>query len=783
MIFRIIKNDMRKNPGNNLALLLFMLLSVGLVATVILTISQLFMSISTMYETARPPHFLQMHKGMIDQEELEAFNCAYSNLTYWQAVEMIDVYGDELTIKNLRRFTLEDCRLDIGLVKQNEQYDVLLNEKREPVHLKKGEIGVPVILLEKYPIDIGDTILLESKGVTANFIVASYIYDGQMNSTLCSSTRFLLSDEDFNALRGIVGETEYLLEAYFKDPFMAADYQTAYEQYTPALPQNGQGVTYTIIFLLSAMTDIMMVMILLVISILLILIALFCMKYTILTAMEEELTEIGTMKAIGLPRSAIANLYLGKMRILMAFGVVFGYLLSLISFCYTSGHMNRTFGVQPLSMKGFVLAGIGCFLVYFITIQYCKATLNKLKKISVVDALVRGQGIGREKKIRNVLLRASKIPSTLLLALHEVRVEFQRFTLVLLVMTLVSCIVIIPINIVSTMEADEFITYMGSDVHDVLIEIEPGDDLDHKFEKLEKLLQKESNIRYQYLQRVRVLAINAHGIRESIHIDSGKTAGFGLQYLKGNAPANENEIALSKLEAAQLGKNMGDSLSVYLENQEFLFTISGIYQDVTSGGMTAKATVLFMGATSEQYTFMVDILNSAKKQQLVEGWRYSLGNGYSVEQMDEFISQILGGVVKQIRSAAWAAMGIGVGLTGLVIFLFMKLRLARGASQVARQKAMGVSTKRLRKQELYQILISAGMGIFCGAVIANLFGDYLVSILFAIMGLGIEKIHFFINPVISWVVVPFILLVFAGSFCWISTERINKMNVLCHLND
>lgn len=160
-----------------------------------------------------------------------------------------------------------------------------------------------------------------------------------------------------------------------------------------------------------------------------------------------------------------------------------------------------------------------------------------------------------------------------------------------------------------------------------------------------------------------------------------------------------------------------------------------------------------------------------------------MGNGYVVEQMDEFISEILGGVVKQLKVAVWMSMGIGIDLIGLVTSLFMKLRLAGAASQIAIQKALGVSVKNLRKQELYQILISSGIGIACGTMVANCFGDSLISILFSILELGIVRIQFFIIPMISWVIIPFILLLFAGCFCWIGTKRIKKLNVLYHLND
>ena len=261
MYKKLFMNDFKKNPWNNLILLLFMALSVTLGVAVFFVTSQLFTSITTMYETAKPPHFLQMHKGELNQADIDAFNSTYPGIEHWQTVPMIDVYGDEITIlhKESELFSLADCRLDISLVKQNQEYDVLLNENRKPLEIKKGEIGVPVILLEKYQIEIGDVIWLQSGDVKKEFTVTDFVYDGQMNSTLCSSTRFLLSDEDFAELFGNIGETEYLIEAYFTDSSMATDYQTAYEQ--KDLPKDGQAITYVMIFLLSAMTDIMMALI------------------------------------------------------------------------------------------------------------------------------------------------------------------------------------------------------------------------------------------------------------------------------------------------------------------------------------------------------------------------------------------------------------------------------------------------------------------------------------------------------------------------------------------
>ena len=166
--------------------------------------------------------------------------------------------GEDITVSGEDKYyTLSDCRLDISFVKQNTGYDVLLDEKRIPLNLMAGEIGVPMIILDQYDISLGDKIMISVDGAWKQFTVAAYVYDGMMNSTICSSTRFLISDADFDILLGNIGETEYLIETYFTDSSLAPAYQTAYEQSNKDLPKNGQAITYTIIFLLSALTDIL----------------------------------------------------------------------------------------------------------------------------------------------------------------------------------------------------------------------------------------------------------------------------------------------------------------------------------------------------------------------------------------------------------------------------------------------------------------------------------------------------------------------------------------------
>lgn len=785
MNLKMLGQDFRKNPWKNLVLFLFICLSATIAVTVTLTLAQLFTAISSMYERANPPHFLQMHEGDVYQEDLDDFNGGYDGITHWQTVPMINVYGEELSISNEtgKQFTLSDCRLDISFVRQNDGYDVLLDGNRDRLEIQEGKIGVPVILLDQFDIETGDTITLNSKGVTREFIVSDYVYDGQMNSTLCSSTRFLISDRDFNAMSGNVGEREYLIEAWFLDSGQAAAYQTAYEQSDRNLPKNGQAITYTMIFLLSALTDLLMAVVFLLAGILLMVIALICLRYAVLAELEEDMREIGTMKAMGIPEKGIRNLYLGKIRFLTMAGCGVGFLLAFFMTAFLTEHISRTFGSQPFGIMSISLAALTAVIVYGIILIFSQKILRHLKKASVIDLMVTEKGFGRRTTAHDGLRKFRKLPVSWLIGLYEVR---HGYGIVFGLLLIVSFLILIPMRTVQTMESREFVTYMGSPICDLLVEAGQGENLEARRELAVRVLTEETGQgmiqKMDTLRRVRLQAVRSDGEIIGIHIDTGENAGAGLKYLAGKNPVSGVEIALSYLMADELEKNVGDEVDVLVGGEKKEFIVCGIYQDVTSGGRTAKTCAGFPQEQAEKYGFVLT-LSQGNADSLASGLRKKLGSGYSIENMEEFLRQTLGGVTAQVRQAEQIILLIGICLTALITALFLKLRIAREAAALSAKKAMGIPYGEIWKQELYPILLAGGLGSVCGICLAELLGDRLISALFQAMGIGLKRIVFAQASAGQFFMVLGILLatltVAVSGVC----RKIKNMNVSDYVNE
>lgn len=757
---KLLLNDFRKRAWKNIILFVFMCLSVTIAASVVLMLSQLFSSITSMYETAKPPHFLQMHMGTIEQTDIDEFNESFEGITYWQSVPMITLYGDNIMVTgDDKSYTLSDCRLDISFVKQNDEYDVLLDEKRRPLNLLDGEIGVPIIVLDQYDISLGDKITLSANGIEKQFTVVTYIYDGMMNSTTCSSTRFLISDTDFDSLFGNIGETEYLIETYFTDSSCASAYQTAYEQSDKELPKNGQAITYTVIFLLSALTDILTAMVFVLAGIMLVIVVIMCLRYVILAEMEDDVVEIGTMKSIGIPDKGIENLYSTKIRILMSVACVVGFLLALLLLPIFTSHISRFFGEQPLEIQNMLLAIISVAVIYCIILLFAKKILKQIRTKTIVDLLVLDDGFNKKVKVKSGLYKSRKLSTNALIGMQEVR---NGYGIVFVLMLIITFLVMVPIRSLQTMQAEDFVTYMGSPICDLLVEVMQGEELEKRNEELSNVLSEEiENGHIQnaaVLRRVRLQAFNNADELVGVHVDTGSSAGKGIVYISGTNPSVENHIALSYLLADELGKEVGDKVNIISDNQTYCMEVCGIYQDVTSGGKTAKAIYDFEGELSEKYTYQLELSNDVSAEVFSNSLKSELGSGYSIKSMDSFLEQTLGGVTVRFSQAVYLIIIIGIIITIFIVLLYMELRLARTMHALAEKIAMGIPIKAICIQELYPMLLLGGTGIILGVILTEILGETVVSALFSLLGLGITSISFS-DITISCILVPVCLVI------------------------
>lgn len=338
MYFKIVRNDIANSKVITCLTTLFVAGAAMLVTLSAVLIVHLSTSIDTLLKQAETSHFLQMHSGTIDQERLIHFAERNEQVDEFQINEFLNVDGAKI---NIAGNTLAQNVQDNGFTTQSEKFDFLLDLDGRVIEVEKGDIYVPVGYMRDGTAKLGDTVMIHNKP----FTVAGFLRDSQMNSMLASSKRFLVSEEDYAAIKA-AGTIEYLIEFRLKDLADLRSFEEAYQR--ADLEANGPTITWPLFKMLNALSDGLMIAVILLISVLVVVIALMCIRFTLLTKMEEDYREIGVMKAIGLRVADIQKMYLAKYGVIAALGCVLGFTFSFMVRDILLANIRLYMGIQPI---------------------------------------------------------------------------------------------------------------------------------------------------------------------------------------------------------------------------------------------------------------------------------------------------------------------------------------------------------------------------------------------------------------------------------------------------
>jgi putative ABC transport system permease protein len=244
---------------------------------------------------------------------------------------------------------------------------------------------------------------------------------------------------------------------------------------------------------------------------------------------------------------------------------------------------------------------------------------------------------------------------------------------------------------------------------------------------------------------------NLQGEQENIRVASGDETVFPLAYQEGTAPNSTNEIALSTLNAEELGKQVEDQLTLSYQGKAKEYVISGIYQDITYGGKTAKAAIEFEDSDVEVNIIYVNLKDSKMIADKTRQLRNAVPRG-KVTPINEFITQTVGGITQSLTLVKNVSIAMSLLLIMLISLMVLRLMIAREHRAIAIKRAIGFSSRDLRIQLGIRILAIQFLAIAVGTDLANSFGGDLLGLMLS--SLGASKINLMIEPVSAYVLCP-----------------------------
>jgi putative ABC transport system permease protein len=775
MYQKIIKNDIRKSKLITGTITAFILAAAMLTALALSLMVNLFGAIDNMLLSAKSVHFMQMHTGDIDLEQLQSFAVGNDSVEDYQVLEFLNIEGADIVIGDN---SLEKSIQDNGLSVQGGKFDFLLNLNGEVIHPADGEIYVPIYYMQEGIVALGDTVAIHG----ISFTVAGFLRDSIMNAALVSSKRFLVSQADFDRVREF-GQLENLIEFRLSEDVSYPAFEAAYLD--AGLPANGPpAIIYNQVKMINGITDGIMIAVLVLIGILVIIVAFLCIRFTLLAKIEEDYKEIGVLKAVGMRVSEIKKLYLAKYGAIAVAACALGFLASLPLQRPFLQNIRLYLGDSGSPLPGFFCGLLGAAVICGVVMLYVNGVLRRFRKISAAQAVRFGSPQEKSKSVRTFRLSNNRLFSrNIFLGIKDVLSRKKLYITMLMVLVISSFLMIVPQNISSTISAKSFITYMGMGICDVNIGVmrTQVEDVAGKAAEVTDVLAADKNVEKYGGFTSRMLDRRADdGAIEKLRVTFGDYSAFPITYSKGRGPQSESELALSVLNAEDLEKTVGDEIILIVDGTEKHLMVCGIYSDVTNGGKTAQATF----DTNSGDILGVGIAVTFRDRQNVEAVISQYRDQFpfaKITGIDESIGQMLGPIRHAIKLASTVAALTTILLTLLVTVLFMKMLVAKDRYPIAILKSMGFTSEDIRRQYLTRSVTVLALGVIIGMILANTLGE-LVGVAI-ISSFGAATFHFTVNPWFVYFISPLLITGCVVAATMLGVTGIRSLKISEHIKE
>ena len=744
----MIINDIKANKLVSAATCIFMAVTAMLLGLSILLYASLADSIDSLMTEAKTPDFLQMHTGELDEDDVNSFSQQREDIEAMQICTFLNLQNGQISIGNE---SFENNMQDNGLSCQSSLFDYLVDADNKVIYPSEGEVYVPVCYRKEYGIKSGDVMRIGKE----ELIVAGFLRDSQMNSMMASSKRFLISEPDYERLRQL-GSEEYLIEFRLKDGSDINAFATAYKD--AGLPDNGPTITYPLIRMMNALSDGMMILVILLVSVVVLLISMLCIRYIILTQLEKDKTGIGMLKAVGISRRDIRKLYMSKYLILSVVGCMTGVIAAIITAKPVGAQMRELYGNAGNIGLIYALMILGALAAEGVILLSVSRLLHRTDRISAADALYGRGSFGKKK---NLWLPAMIITAAAMF------------------------MILVPQNMKSTIEAPEFVTYMGIGESHIRIDVRQTGNVRKIAGEVTEDIGHDNRVRdYVLMETGSYRTILQNGSSYDLMIENGDHSRFPVRYTEGRYPENDREIALSVLNAEEMGVKLGDEIIVCKEMkdgtaEEISCSVCGIYSDITNGGKTAKAS---MKDPDDATPVMWSIIYlSLADEDLTREWtneyqdRYSsFESGVKVTLIADYLKGTYGQTIRNISKAAAVSSVMACFILFIVMLLLIRLVVWRERNDSSLKKALGFTSSDIRmeylKKTVTYILPGIVLGVFAGIVP----GQSLAALF--LRSMGAYSFRFIIDPLTVFAAAPAMIAVSAVLAAILSLTEVKRIH-------
>ena len=766
MLMRLLKADLARGAVVAATLTALIALAATLMSAGTSLVVDSLSATHRLSQRAKLPDLVQMHTGRIDDNTLQAIDHwaeARSDVTDHEVIKTLPVARQELSINGVNQ---SESYNEPAFVTSPKRFDLLLDDDGNPVNPGPGEVVLPIHYRVIKAADVGDAVTVTTGGRTTTLTVVGFARDAEMNAAMIPSKRLVVSSEDFSVLEQRLTEPEYLIEFTLTDSARPGSVIDAYKE--AGLPSTGVNISASMIQFMNSLNVMLIVAVALVVAIVLAVVAILALRYAALAAIETDLAQIAVLKAIGAPLSRIRRLYVVKYLALSALGAALGYAAGQPLAAALETPTTLYLGRPPTTLWSVGAPILTVLVLTLGVIGFTWLALGRIGRISAIEALRSGTSASlRPRRQRWRLSGLRRLPVQVWLGAREALRPSNA--LLLGVLALCTLTMVLPANVATTLSNPQIATYLGAGQADLRIDVRSGvQDL----ATVEKRIDSDPRVTRHatILRRSYKMATTAGGW-ETVLIDIGDHEAFPMKYLSGHGPTANDEVSLSYSQAQVTGAKEGSTVTVQTADGTKDLTVTGVYQDITNNGKTAKAT-FDDGAPALWQIIYANFRSSDQASAVARDLRQEYP-GVQAIGMNQYASQFFGATGSQVRLITTMACVIALGLSFLITVLFTVLIVSRERPQIGVLMALGCTRRAVAGQYLIRFGVLALPGIALGLLAAFTLGSSTIGALMATR--GAPDLELLPNPWLVGLALPGTLLATVAGAVALALTRLRAM--------
>ncbi|MEK4628957.1 FtsX-like permease family protein [Solibacillus sp. FSL R7-0682] len=517
-------------------------------------------------------------------------------------------------------------------------------------------------------------------------------------------------------------------------------------------------------------------MILVAFACIIVFVSLIVIKYRVSNSIEDGMTNIGVLKAIGYTNKQIITSFILQFVLIASSASVIGVGLSYSLMPFIGSIVSTLSGLLWHQKFDMLINLVTIFTVVLCVVIVTLISAFRVQKIQPIMAL-RG-GISTHSFRKNHFpLENTRGSLHFLLGIKSMLTNVKQNFMILLIIVALTFASVFSVVLYFNIASDKtaFVNLFGSEPANVLLYVKPDTDTRELMSHVKQMDQvRKVNVLDLITTKMDGQTVYTNVTEQYDQLENNTV-------YEGRQPKYENEISISWVVSNQINKGIGDTVEIAYGAETGSYLVTGLSQSIGNLGQIGALTMEGIQQLHSDYkgTTLYVYLDGISNKSFIENVQEQYGDAI-VETLD--IDENIESQTGMYTAAVFAVMVMVLTITVLVVvmilYLVIKTMIIKRKQEFGVMKAIGYSTIQLMHQMSISFLPVIISGVTIGGVLGYFYTNPMLSILLS--SAGVKRLDFLVNlPSIVMLCLGILLLAYIVSmFVSIKLKKISAYSLI-----